>query len=85
MGTVFKSVSPKDDICTVCKDVLGALDDLLSDPKNQAAIEKQIEAICPSAISELCDELIEDEGGKLLDWLAKELDATKVCTAIDAC
>ena len=49
------------------------------------AIEQEIEKLCPSSISSLCDSIIGTEGSKLLDWVAKELDPTTVCSAIDAC
>ena len=49
------------------------------------AIEAEIEKLCPASISSLCDSIIGTEGSKLLDWIAKELDPTTVCSAIDAC
>ena len=81
----IRVAKPEIDICTACKDVLGELDSILNNPTDQSAIETEIEKLCPSAIASLCDTLIGTEGGKLLDWVAKELDPTTVCSAIDAC
>ncbi|EGD79486.1 hypothetical protein PTSG_10051 [Salpingoeca rosetta] len=73
--------------CDICKTVISALQQALSDPQTEKDIVQAITSVCSGlgALKNICVDLVDDWAPDVINWLDEKLDPNAVCKDIHVC
>ncbi len=74
--------------CSLCKFIVGYVDNVIKNNKSEAAIEAALEKVCtilPKALNSSCVQFVETYGPNLVKLIEEYGTPDAVCVAIKAC
>ena len=74
--------------CSLCKYIVGYVENIIQNNKSAAAVEAALEKVCsivPGALKDKCDKFVNTYGPIIALLLAKYNDTTQVCNALKVC
>jgi len=74
--------------CTICQELVRAVDDYLDDGKTQEEIIAELDILCnklPATYATLCSSLVAQYLPVIINWLEQEMEIIDICTKIGLC
>jgi len=74
--------------CSLCKYVVGYIDNVIQNNKSEAAIDAALEKVCtilPASLKDKCVQFVDTYGPVLSQLIAKYATPEQVCNALKLC
>jgi len=74
--------------CTICQEIVRAVDDFLDDGKTQEEIIEEVDLLCaklPELYAPLCTQLVQQYMPAIIKWLEQEIEILDICTKLGLC